>query len=58
MLRRSRASRFDKGSSIKKRGGIAHDRPRQRHTLALAARQWLRAAVEQVLDLKGGCDTR
>ncbi len=39
-----------------KRGGIAHDRPRQRHPLALAAGQLPRAAVEQVLDLKGGCD--
>ena len=34
------------------RSGIAHDGARQRHTLALAARELARAPVEQVIDLE------
>src|SRR5271154_4499032 len=34
----------------KKHGGLANDRPRQRHALSLAAREFARLTMEQLLD--------
>ena len=47
---RSLASRFESGSSMRNACGPAHDRPRERDPLALAARELRGLAVEQLVE--------
>ena len=57
---RSSASRLDSGSSNRKTSRLAHDRPADRHALALAAGKLAGPPVEKMVDLedRGGGLTR
>ena len=52
MWTRSPASRFDSGSSIRERGGIAHHRPSQGDPLPLASGELSGLSLQQMLDFE------